>query len=81
MVKTKLVPKTKIVSFEIPESYVGHELQILAYSDSEVNEIKNDEKPNGYKLMKYVGIISKERGEEIQTYLKEARAEWDRDIF
>jgi len=76
MVKTKLVPKTKIVSFEIPESYVGHELQILAYSDSEVNEIKNDEKPNGTWVRQYIGKISKETGDALLDHVSKSRAEW-----
>jgi len=76
MVKTKLVPKTKIVSFEIPESYVGHELQILAYSDSELNEIKNDEKPNGTWVRQYIGKISKETGDALLDHVSKSRAEW-----
>jgi len=77
MVKTKLIPQTKIVSFEIPESYVGRELQILAYSDSEVGEIVNDEKPNGTWIRQFVGKISKETGEALLYHVSKSREEWD----
>jgi len=80
MVKTRMIPKTRTVTFEVPQSYVGHELEILAYSNSDLVESGIGEEPNGKKLLKYIGILSKERTEEMQEHVKQARSEWDRDI-
>jgi hypothetical protein len=81
MVKTKLIPNSRTVSFEVPQSYVGKELEILAYSSSDLIDENNNEEPNGKKLLKYIGNISPERADEMQAYLKQARSEWDRDIY
>lgn len=80
MVKIKVIPKTQEITIHVPISYIGKEVEIIAFSKSELVDSK-EIAPNGAKLMKYVGIISSERAEEMQTYLKEARSEWDRDIF
>lgn len=80
MVKTTVVPETQDVTIKVPASYIGKEVEIIAYSQSELIDYKEVE-PNGAKLMKYWGVLSPERADEMQAYLKEARAEWDRDIF
>jgi hypothetical protein len=79
MVKTRLTPTTRTVSIQVPESYVGHEIEILVYSKLDLQEPSQG--LSGEELRKFRGIISKEKAAEMQEYLKEARSEWDRDIF
>jgi hypothetical protein len=79
MVKTRVTPTTRTISFDVPESYVGHELEILVYSKHELQESPLPLKRQDLRELK--GIISAEQAKEMQDYLKKARAEWDRETF
>jgi len=79
MVKTRITPTTRTISFDVPESYVGHELEILVYSKRDLQE--SPQPLNGQDLREFKGIISAEQAKEMQDYLKNARAEWDRETF
>jgi hypothetical protein len=35
MIRTILIPRQKTISFDIPESYVGKELEVIAFSTGE----------------------------------------------
>ena len=44
MVRTIIIPDTQIVSFTIPEEYIGQELEVIAFAKNEGEETKKQTK-------------------------------------
>jgi hypothetical protein len=77
MVKTLIVPTENILHIEIPNNYIGKEVEILLYAKEELidNKIESKKKASDFK-----NIFTKEEGKLFDTYISKIRNEWDRNI-
>jgi len=77
MIHTTVTPSTRQVQFEIPNEYIGKELEIIAFAKGEgIGEKASSTK----KPSDFFGSLSAEEGQKIQDYLTQSRKEWERDI-
>ena len=76
MVRKFIVPSERNILIEIPQNYVGKEIEVLLYAVEELEkkEIKNK------NASAYRGIFTKEEGVEFNKYIDQARNEWERNI-
>lgn len=77
MVKTIVTPKNNSLTLEIPNSYIGKEIEVIFYSKEEILEDKSITKNN---ISKYRGIINDAEYQALKSYTDQARKEWTRDI-
>ena len=76
MVRTIVTPENNHLSLSIPNSYVGKKIEVLYYA---VDEIKEEETPaNANTMARFKGILSAEKVNQLQEYVKKSREEWDR---
>jgi hypothetical protein len=77
MVKTLIVPKENVLHIEIPNSYIGKEVEVLLFSKEEIDlptiQVKR-------KASEFRGIFTKEEGTLFDEYISKIRKEWDRSI-
>lgn len=78
MIRTLVIPQQPNISIQVPQNYIGKQIEVLLYAVDELIEEEKIVKPNN--AAKYKGIFSKEEGEKFNQYLKQARNEWDRDF-
>lgn len=78
MVRTLVTPQQQNISIQVPQNYVGRQIEVLVYAVDEL--IEEDKKAMLNNAAKYKGIFSKEEGERFNEYIKQARKEWDRDF-
>lgn len=78
MVRTIVTPQQQNISIQVPQNYVGRQIEVLLYAVDELVEEQQTAKPNN--AAKYKGIFSKEEGEKFNQYIQQARSEWDRDF-
>lgn len=77
MVHTIIVPSSRQVQFEIPNEYVGKEVEIIAFTKGEGMKEKTT---SSKKPSDFFGSLSKEEGQKMQDYLTQSRKEWERDV-
>ena len=77
MIKTILIPNKNIVQLEIPNSYIGKQIEVLLYA---TDEVAKQDKTTHTLASKLKGLLSNEEADKFDTYLKQARSEWGRDI-
>lgn len=75
MAHTIIIPQNTHVEFDISAEYVGKPLKVTW---SSLDEVEN-QKPKK-TMADFIGIISKERGEEIQEEIRKSRKEWEKNI-
>lgn len=78
MIRTKLIPDNKRVSIDLPEEYIGKEVEILLYATGELK----DQVIQKINTAKFRGALnlSDEQRQDIQQYVTEVRNEWSKDI-
>lgn len=77
MVHTIIVPSSRQVQFEIPNEYVGKEVEIIAFTKGEGMKEKTT---SSKKPSDFFGSLSTEEGQKMQDYLTQSRKEWERDV-
>ena len=77
MVRTLITPQHQNISIQVPQNYVGKQIEVLLFA---VDELVEEEKTATPNAAKYKGMFSKEEGEKFNQYLNQARNEWDRDF-
>jgi hypothetical protein len=80
MHRTIITPDTINVYIQIPEKYIGKNIEILVYSTDELKEESNTINQNKKKPSDYVGCISKETAQDMLVHIEQSRKEWERDI-
>ncbi len=79
MIKRTLVASESQIHIDIPNDYVGKQIEVLLYpSDEVLSEQKLPLGKGNPALVK--GILTEEEAAKFDEYLKQARSEWDRDI-
>ena len=76
MVRTIITPIQKNILIEVPQNYVGKQIEVLLYAVDEL-EKKESVKNNAADFR---GIFSKEEGAKFNEYIKQSRDEWERNI-
>lgn len=77
MIRTIVTPQQQTISIQVPQNYIGKQIEVLLYA---VDELVEEEIPKPNNAAKYKGIFSRDEGEKFNQYLKQARNEWNRDI-
>lgn len=81
MIQTVVVPESNELHLILPLDYIGKNLNVICYSDEEVNNIVSFPNVNiKKKPSDFIGTLSKEEGEKMQEYVIKSRSEWNRDI-
>ncbi|MBS1559460.1 MAG: hypothetical protein JST69_12125 [Bacteroidetes bacterium] len=77
MVQTKIKPTKKKLDLAIslPQKYVGKEVNVLFFTEDEIEIEKPKKKPSDY-----FGTLSVEEGEKFLKYLAKSRNEWQRSF-
>lgn len=78
MVRTLVTPQQQSISIQVPQNYVGRQIEVLLYAVDEL--IEEDKKAVSGNAARFKGIFTKEEGEKFNDYIKQARNEWDRDF-
>ncbi|MGI8634731.1 MAG: hypothetical protein ACR2KZ_04945 [Segetibacter sp.] len=76
MIRTQVIPDSNNVSLAIPDSYIGKKVEIILFSDEDLEENGNAKG----KIKKYKGALSKEKALEMQEFAMQIRKEWDREF-
>ncbi|MFI5160119.1 MAG: hypothetical protein ACHQHN_02530 [Sphingobacteriales bacterium] len=79
MIRTIIMPENQEVSIHVPESFIGKQIEVLMY---DIDELKQDETQQKQKASEFRGKLnlSDDQYKDFQSYLKDARNEWERDI-
>ena len=77
MVKTIVTPKNNSLTLEIPNSYIGKEIEVIFYSKEEVLGNKILEKS---EISSFRGIINDTEYQALKSHTEQARKEWNRNI-
>lgn len=78
MVRTILTPVKKTIQLDIPESFVGKKIEIIAFEIDEANE-----KPAILEkgiMEQFWGFMSNETTADLQKKIIQSRREWDNNI-
>ncbi len=59
MVRSIVIPKKKVFSIEVPESYVGKQVEVIAFTVEEATEEMASKRKNGLKQFQAVSIATK----------------------
>ncbi len=76
MIRTQVIPDSNNVSLAIPDSYIGKKVEIILFSDEDLEENGNAKG----KIKKYKGALSKKKALEMQEFAMQIRKEWDREF-
>ena len=76
MIRTIITPDNKTVSIELPEDYVGKQVEILLYKTDELNEQKPQKKANAARFRGALKLTEEEY-KDFQQHAKDIRTEWD----
>jgi hypothetical protein len=77
MIKTSLTPQNNKLLLEIPQNYVGREIEVLLYAKDELDERISKSKKT---LADFAGVITDAEYQSLKNYTEEARKEWNRDF-
>lgn len=83
MIRTLLKPKTNDIHIEIPNEYLGKNVEVLIFTyEDDVKPAKSRKKSKATPnvMEKYWGVISKESAEKMHQHIEQSRNEWERDI-
>jgi hypothetical protein len=73
MVKTRLIPTTRMVTFEVPESFVGKEVDI----NVSIHQAPQDEANNLNWLLGLKESLTQDTFEKLKIHVEKSREEWD----
>lgn len=76
MVRTIITPSQKNILIEVPQNYVGKQIEVLLYAVDELEKKESIEN----NASAYRGIFSKEEGIKFNEYINQSRDEWERNI-
>ena len=76
MVRTLITPNQKNISIEVPQNYVGKQIEVLVYA---VDEVEKKDVTNK-NASAFRDIFTKEEGVKFNEYIDQSRKEWERNI-
>jgi len=77
MIRTVIIPDNNILNLQIPNKYIGKEIEVLLYAKDELDI----EKMNPKKTMaNFTGILSENDYQSLKAHTEHARKEWNRNI-
>ena len=74
MIKTTIIPERNSCLIQIPNSYIGKELEILIYAK---DELTISSKSNNKTMKDYLGAISNETAISMHEEVKTSRDSWE----
>ena len=77
MIKTIVTPKNNSLYLEIPNNYIGREIEVLLYAKDELEEEKIKPKKS---MANFAGVLSEHDYQLLKSHTEKARIEWNRDI-
>jgi hypothetical protein len=66
---------SQTVTFNIPNDYIGKELEVIVFAKNE--GIQQDEPTKKVKLSELKGKLSKEVAEQMQKQIEQDRSDWE----
>ena len=75
MVRTIITPENTHIELDIPSEYVGKKIEVTYIA---LDEIESERKEPKKTMRDFLGILSKESGDDLQDKVKKSRDEWDR---
>ena len=76
MIRTLVTPHTQTIQLEVPEKYIGKQIEVLLYSIDELNE--DESKKSNIKLSsKYRGMLSSEDASQLRKQVEQSRNDWE----
>jgi hypothetical protein len=79
MIRKTITPDKQTVSIDVPENYVGKQIEVLVYATDELEEQKADLKKNTPKLRGALKL-SDDQYKDFQQFVNVVRNEWDKAI-
>lgn len=79
MIRTVITPDKKNISIDVPERYIGRQIEILLYATDELKEGTVAPKPKMSRFRGALRLTEKQR-RDLRKHLKDVRDEWERDI-
>lgn len=77
MIKTVITPLNNNLSLEIPDNYVGKEVEILLYAKDELQENKSR---SNKTIADFIGVLEEDDYQSLKSFTEQARKEWSRAI-
>jgi hypothetical protein len=74
MVKTVVTPKNNSIYLDIPDNYIGREIEVLLYAKDELQEENVKPKKN---LVNFMGVLSENDYQSLKLHTEQARKEWN----
>lgn len=78
MIRKTITPDRKTVSIDVPETYVGKQIEVLIYATDELHEEKAAVK-NKVKLRGALKLTD-DQYKDFQQFVNDVRDEWDKAI-
>lgn len=78
MIRKTITPDKKTVSIDVPETYVGKQIEVLIYATDELQEEKGAVK-NKVKLRGALKLTD-DQYKDFQQFVNDVRDEWDKAI-
>ena len=77
MIKTSITPKNNNHLIQIPNNYVGKELEVFIYAKEELITEKNNKK----SMSDFKGIISDQTAIAMHLEIQQSRDSWDERLI
>ena len=78
MIKNILTPQSNTITLSIPGNYIGKKVEILLYTNEEVQE--KFVKPCCTGIARFKGLLTSKEADNYHRHLQKSRQEWDRTI-
>jgi len=76
MVTTRIKPASRRVEVEVPEEFIGQDVQIVMF----VEQKKEEDHETPRTMKDFWGVLSEEDYKALKAHTEQARKEWDRDF-
>lgn len=78
MVRTTITADKKRISIDVPDAYIGKQVEVFVYAIDEISETKKPKQ----KASDFRGKLNltDDQYQEFQKYLVDVRNEWERNI-
>ena len=77
MIKTIVTPQNNSLYLEIPNNYIGREIEVLLYAKDELEEETIKPKKT---MANFTGILSESEYQSLKSHTEQARTEWNRNF-
>ncbi|GAB3419572.1 hypothetical protein [Niabella aquatica] len=77
MIRTIVRPKSNEITLDIPEEYIGKEIEITYLT---LDELYGEKQKPEKSMKDFWGTISDEAASKFHNYIKQSRDEWERRI-